>query len=260
MKTVWVVIMSILLTLSSVVRGQNQQSLNTMLLEGKKKFESEYLRWNLNGMIAAKAFMERTLAMDPKNVDALYWNGYAGYRLGIYHLYGAEKNEEAAKKYLDEAIDGLEKAINIDAHHSESLALLGTLTGMKISFNPVSGMWLGPKSNGYYDDAIKMDGNNPRAYFLKGLGKMHTPAIFGGGLDKAIPAMEQAVILYEKEKVDSNSIKPDWGFAECHMFLGQCYAANGNSDKAKEHFTQALKLNPYSRPAKEGLVKVESGK
>ncbi len=80
MKTVWVVIMSILLTLSSVVRGQNQQSLNTMLLEGKKKFESEYLRWNLNGMIAAKAFMERTLAMDPKNVDALYWNGYAGYR------------------------------------------------------------------------------------------------------------------------------------------------------------------------------------
>jgi tetratricopeptide (TPR) repeat protein len=260
MKTLMCVMMSLVLTIAAAVRGQDQNAVNTMLLDGKIKFETAYLRWNFDDMITAKAIFERALAIDPKSVDAMYWNGYAGYRLVIYNLYGAEKNEDAAKKYMEDAINVLEAAINIDAHHSESFALLGTLTGMKISFNPVSAMWLGPMSNGYYDDAIKANPDNPRAYFLKGLGKMNTPAIFGGGSDKAITAMERAVVLYEKEKVDSSSIKPDWGFAECHTFLGQCYAANSDNNKAKDHYSKALALNPYSRRAKDGLAKLENGK
>lgn len=259
MKTM-IALMSLVIAFTSSLNAQDNHTVNKMLLEGKMKFESAYLNWKSGDMISAKAIFERVLTIDPKNADAMYWNGYAGYRLVIFNLYGKEKNEELAKKYIDEAISVLESAVAADDKNSECYALLGTLTGMKISFNPISGMWLGPKSNGYYDDAIKTNPDNPRAYLLKGLGKMNTPAIFGGGLDKAIQSFEKAITLYKEEKTDSSSIKPDWGYSECHMFLADSYAANGETDKAKDHYNRSLAINPYSQRAKAGLAKLESGK
>lgn len=121
-------------------------------------------------------------------------------------------------------------------------------------------MWLGPKSNGYYEDAIKANPKNARAFFLKGLGKLRTPAMFGGGPDKALPEFEKAIALYKEQKTESESVLPDWGYTECLVFTGDAHAALKDSDKAAMYYNEALAINPDSRQAKAGLAKLASGK
>lgn len=240
--------------------AQEQNAKQAMLLEAKTKFEAAYKTWNRDEMTATKAVFDRVLAIEPENVDALYWKAYADYRLTIRSLYGSDKDEHMAEQLVEEGIKTLETAIKISPNHSESLALIGVLTGMKITFNPISGMWLGPKSNGYYEDAIKANPKNARAFFLKGLGKLRTPAMFGGGPDKALPEFEKAIALYKEQKTESESVLPDWGYTECLVFTGDAHAALKDSDKAAMYYNEALAINPDSRQAKAGLAKLASGK
>ncbi|NUM81817.1 tetratricopeptide repeat protein [bacterium] len=254
------VFLAVMFLVAARLAAQEQNAVQSMILDGKTQFEAAYKNWSRDEMINAKAIFERALAVEPENVDALYWKAYADYRLTIRSLYGSDKNEEMAEELVEEGIKTLEAAIKISPNHSECLALIGTLTGMKISFNPISGMWLGPKSNGYYDEAVKANPKNPRAFHLKGIGKLNTPAMFGGGADKAIPEFEKALALYKEQKTEASSLLPDWGYDECLTFTGNAYAALKDNDKAAIYYKEALAINPDSRQAKAGLAKLESAK
>lgn len=244
----------------SRLMAQDHNTIQSMILDGKVKFETAYKKWSRDEMVSAKAIFERALAVEPDNVDALYWKAYADYRLTIRSLYGSQKDEQMAEQLVEEGIQTLETAIKLSPNHSECLALIGTLTGMKISFNPISGMWLGPKSSGYYDDAIKANPKNPRAFHLKGIGKLNTPAMFGGGADKAIPEFEKAIALYKEQVTDSMSITPGWGYDECLTFTGNAYAELKDNEKAMTYYKEALAINPDSRQAKVAMAKLGATK
>jgi len=68
--------------------------------------------------------------------------------------------------------------------------------------------------------ATTLNANNPRIYYLQGMGMMGTPVAFGGGKDKAKPLFEKAIELYKAEK--PATFYPDWGKKQAEEALAQC--------------------------------------
>jgi len=235
---------------------------NELLTESIPLIHNGFEQWDESQMVQGKALLERALAVQADDPDVLYWIAFADYRLVIRTFYNnSQADEDKAEKLIDHALNCLEKA-NEKRPSSEAYALMGSLTGMSIQFNPISGMWKGPKSNGQFADAIKLNPENPRAYYLQGIGKMNTPEMFGGGAVKAIPSFVKAVELFEKEATAASApvTIPRWGYSECLAFLGNAYLATKDYDNAKRYFEQALAINPNARLAKNGLAKLETEK
>ncbi len=235
---------------------------NELLTGGIRLVHDGFDQGDESQMVQGKALLERALAVMPEDPDVLYWIAFADYRLSIKMIYWREGVDKAkAEKLIDNGIECLEKA-NAKKPSSEALALLGSLTGMSIQFSPISGMWKGPKSNGQFADAIKLNPENPRAYYLQGIGKVNTPEMFGGGAEKAIPSFVKAVELFEKEAANKSSApeNPTWGYSECLAFLGNAYLTIQDDVNAKKYFEQALVINPNARLAKTGLAKLEKAK
>lgn len=68
--------------------------------------------------------------------------------------------------------------------------------------------------------AMKLNVNNPRAYYLQGMSMMGTPVQFGGGKDKAVPLFEKAIVLYKDGK--KATLYPGWGQKQAEEALAQC--------------------------------------
>jgi hypothetical protein len=56
---------------------------------------------------------------------------------------------------------------------------------------------------------------------LEGQAYYFTPSAFGGGKDKAKPAFEKAISLYDSFKPQS-TIHPNWGKGTAYYFLQKC--------------------------------------
>jgi hypothetical protein len=56
---------------------------------------------------------------------------------------------------------------------------------------------------------------------MKGTGLLYTPPQYGGGKDKALPALEEAVAKFKTFK-PASSIMPHWGEARANEVLEQC--------------------------------------
>jgi len=93
---------------------------------------------------------------------------------------------------------------------------------MKISIDPATrGQKFGPLASSYNERAIELDKENPRAYLLQGTGLMYRPAAYGGGKDKALPVLEEAVSKFKSFK-PASPIMPHWGEARAISMLEQC--------------------------------------
>jgi hypothetical protein len=133
------------------------------------------------------------------------------------------QDEDKGKKdeYFDKAELLAKKADSISPDNSEIYVLKSFINSMKISVDPMTrGPQLGMQSSMLTARAIELDKENPRAYLLKGSGLMYTPPQYGGGRDKAIPVLEEAVAKFKTTK-PSNKIMPHWGEARANSMLEQ---------------------------------------
>lgn len=71
------------------------------------------------------------------------------------------------------------------------------------------------------DKAKSLDADNPRIYYLKGVGTFYTPAAFGGGAKNALPLFEQAKALFAKEN-KSSVLDPYWGTELNDYYINEC--------------------------------------
>jgi hypothetical protein len=81
-------------------------------------------------------------------------------------------------------------------------------------------MSYGVAANQALEKALKLDPNNPRLYYLKGMSLFGTPPQFGGGKDKAKPVFEKAVELYKAAK--PQELYPRWGKEKAEQMIPQC--------------------------------------
>ena len=77
------------------------------------------------------------------------------------------------------------------------------------------------KADSFLEKANKINGKNPRYYFLKGQNIFYTPVQYGGGKEKAEPFFKKANKLFIKAK-QTNGIEPMWGQETNAVMLKRC--------------------------------------
>jgi hypothetical protein len=126
------------------------------------------------------------------------------------------------QKYLDFAQQQLDEATKINSEESEIHTLQGMLYQAYIMLNPMAnGQIYSGKAHASFNDAKKLNPNNPRPYYLEALNIMHTPEEYGGGKKAALPLLSQASELFLKFK-PVNGIMPSWGEEDCEKQLQTC--------------------------------------
>ncbi|HEV7232094.1 MAG TPA: hypothetical protein VGO45_12230 [Bacteroidia bacterium] len=125
-------------------------------------------------------------------------------------------------EYCDIAEKFANKSDSISPNNSEIYALRSLIYSQRIGVNPMlRGAKFGGKSGEMNAKSKELDPNNPRPYLLQGQGKFYTPPQFGGGKDKALPILEEAVKKFETFK-PASSIAPNWGKERAKQMVEEC--------------------------------------
>jgi tetratricopeptide (TPR) repeat protein len=171
---------------------------------------------------------------------ARYAVAYAGWRLAFNPAVSSNEQNDL----LDEAERELEAAIKINPKFAEAMSLLSGVLGAKIAKSPIKGIVLGPRSGGIVDDALALEPENPRVLLSKGIGKLNTPAMFGGSDREAEALLRQALARFAAEP--AGQPWPTWGRPDAHAWLGQILAGRGDKAGARVEYEKALALAPNS--------------
>ena len=120
------------------------------------------------------------------------------------------ENSNLRDQYLDKAQKYIDTGLERAPEESELYALQGFLIPSRIMADPMTrGPELVGKLYAVLDEAEKLNPENPRPYFLKGMTLLNMPPEFGGG-----PAVAKPVLLMAKEKYDafqpSSPFSPQW--------------------------------------------------
>ena len=193
---------------------------------------------DVDGLKSAEALLERALTVAPNDPWLLHYLGFALYREATLRM---GRYREDVGPLLERADSILERSTHLAAI-PESHALRSGLLGMMIGSSPIKGMTLGPKSGAQMERAIELAPGNPRVWMLRGIGAIHTPSMFGGGLDKSEEYLKKSIDLFVNDKPQSPA--PGWGLAEAHAWLGQVYKKQGKLELARAEYQKALALEP----------------
>ena len=135
--------------------------------------------------------------------------------LPAYHAayYNSQLFWRSGKKDCTTCLDQMDKFLEVAEkvdNNSEVLALRANYYQAKLQGSPMMAPYYGPKAGNILEVALNEDPTNPRAYLLMGQNLFYTPAMFGGGADKAKPFLEKAAALFAKADKTS-TLQPAWG-------------------------------------------------
>lgn len=186
---------------------------------------------------AARQLDTNRLETLTQSADA-YDRALANYRLAI--SYNLKADNDAAENALDQAMDGMEKLTEAEPENVEAWALLGHIYGTKIGFNPMKGMYYGPKAGKSIAKAKELAPENPRVNLVSGVSDYFSPAIFGGSKTSAIKSLSAAINQY----ADDQSSGYHWGLAEAYVWRGLAQMELGESGKALNDWRAAVAIEP----------------
>jgi tetratricopeptide (TPR) repeat protein len=211
------------------------------IINVRDELDRAYSLWDLEAMMAARAGFERLLDRGGRDWLIRYYIALSDYRLIVYYLSGRE--HEKMDPYIKEAKEHLEQSIEEKPDFSESYALLAAILGMQITRNPFSGLWLGPRIGGIIAEAKKLEHDNPRIWFIEGIGAYHRPELFGGGYDNARKALLKSIEYFSTDAIDDRTL-PSWGESEAYAWLGYFEMQNNALDDARVYLERALDVDP----------------
>src|SRR6185436_18205762 len=106
---------------------------------------------------------ERIGNANPAEWLPLYYQSFSSTMIGLGQKENSKKDE-----YLDKASTLADKADSLSPNNSEIAVLQSFVNSMKITVDPMTrGQKYGMQSSMLIQKAIKLDPENPRAYFLK---------------------------------------------------------------------------------------------
>ncbi len=140
--------------------------------------------------------------------------------LRCYRMQGPEaKNIDVELNRADELLANAEV---LSPNNSELTCLKSMIATGRMMVDPMTlSQTYGPKASQLLTEAIKQNSNNPRAYLLLGQNLFYTPAMFGGGKEKAKPVIEKSVQLFETFE-PATELDPIWGKGMAASLLKQC--------------------------------------
>jgi tetratricopeptide (TPR) repeat protein len=206
----------------------------------RTQIEAAYTVGDIDRVRGARALVERALTVFPDDPLLQHYYAYALHREANL-LMGRQRAKEAEYRPLLEQADSLLERSAAKLPLAETYALRSSVLGQLIN-NPLRGMTLGPRSSSAMDRALELAPRNPRVWLLRGIGAMFTPAMFGGGVDKAEEYLRKAIALFADDRPAPPL--PAWGHAEAYVWLGQALHRQKRIDDARAAYAKALELQP----------------
>ncbi len=165
---------------------------------------------------------------------AFAYYGYIGFLF-------QEKRMGEARDLLDLMEGTLEGLLEKQPENAEILALYGTYFGLRIEVQKWKAPSYGMKSMNYINKAYALDSTH--AYVLNEKANLtyHMPAVFGGGVENAVPLLEKSVALAEANPA---YIQNNWVYLLAKGTLGKWYVEVGETAKARKLFNELLALEP----------------
>ena len=163
--------------------------------------------------------------------------GYAHY--GLAGTCIGKKEETKGTAAIEKGKTYAEKLLKQADYEDDANALLGGLTGMSIAFSPISGMFLGSKSDNYLTKALKLNAENAFALLQQGSSLYNTPRMFGGDVNAAVSTFEKAIAIFEKQNDEY-----DWIKLETMVWLGQALQNLERTDEAVAVYNKILEKEP----------------
>jgi len=186
----------------------------------------------------AGALEELRAELDTTSASDAYLAAYIDWR--IAGIQTGQGDDKAADKALKRGQIVLEELVEQTPESAEAWALLSTTYGMRIGIKPMRGMTLGRKSNAAIDKAMALEPSNPRVLLVYAIGKLNTPALWGGGFDEAMDAIDRSL----ESIATQGSGRYAWGEADAYIWRGIAEQRDGNAAAAAENFQRALAAEP----------------
>ena len=225
-------------------------------LQTTARLEKAALDGTTKELRAIRAELVRRVAAPAADGPLLrYTVAYTSYRM--VNLPDVPDNERT--ELLNDAVVQLQQVVKGNPKDAEAHALLGSVYGLQIAQSPiVRGMTLGPRASGALDRAAEIAGGNPRVVLLQGVAAFNTPAMFGGGTDKAEQLLRRSLERFNAEPADK--AWPNWGRFDAHVWLGQALLEKGDKAGARAEYDKARALAPNSGWLRYVLIPALDGK
>lgn len=131
----------------------------------------------------------------------------------LYLAWGAlEKDDwKSFDAHIEKANVALDKAEALTGKNAELLTLEAYVYQARIMRNPmVNGARFAGTIDALLAEAISLNPDNPRAYYIQGQQKFNMPSFLGGGADSALPIFETAAEKFTSFTPESE-LHPNWG-------------------------------------------------
>nr|WP_321451835.1 hypothetical protein [uncultured Carboxylicivirga sp.] len=172
---------------------------------------------SLNEMNQLAALFMRISDVEKNEWLPSYYASYAYVRT-THFMHDADSIDTA----LDQAQVLLDDLLKAKPDESELYVLQAFIYQLRIT-SPMRGYKYSSLSNQSLEKAERLNGDNPRIYYCKGNNVFHTPAMFGGGKEKAKALFEKAKLLFEAQS-QKNELLPHWGSYHNEVMLQKCLA------------------------------------
>ncbi len=224
-------------------------------LAGIAEFNSAFQSWSGERFARASDIFRKTTGREPNNATNFYWLGVAEFH-HMLQLRSTPGHDAVAETAETAALAALMTAVNLDAHHAESHALLATIYGIRIGERWLRAVTLGPRTLKHSQLALKEGPTNPRVRYLLATGEFYT-ASGAADLRKALNDFLLAEKYFTNEASGAhNPLDPRWGRSSCHTFTGLTYEKLGDHARAAECFRKSLTEHPADDLARTGLARV----
>ena len=160
---------------------------------------------------------ERIAAKEADKWEPLYYAGF-----GYVMMANKSKEASAKDKYLDLAIEKVNKGLKLAPLESELLALEGFAHMIRVTVDPaVRGQQYAPLSMQSFGKALAHNPDNPRALYLMGQMEYGTAQFFGSDTGEACSKLKAAVEKFNTYTSD-NPLAPTWGKKGALASAGRC--------------------------------------
>lgn len=233
--------------------GSPMESANS----GVEEFYAACKAWDAEGFANAAELFGKAAKQEPTSAAYKYWEGISQFhRMLQIESNPGGKESPKAKSAMEAALAAFEGALDLDANHAESHALIATIFGMKIHSNMLNAVRYGPMLQQHQKEAVRLGAKNPRVKYLLGVGLLHT-AKDDDAKRKALDTLLAAEKLFAEEATHSaDPLSPRWGSVSCRTFIGVAYKMLGRNAEAIDYFNRALAEHPSDHIARQELAAI----
>jgi hypothetical protein len=211
MKSLSIFILIIFVTLTNMINAQSPQYIAAM-----KDNVGKISKWSEAPQTLAATF-ERIAQAEKSQWLPYYYAAYAT----LIQSFG-QTTLELKDQTLDRAQSLLDAATSLQPDSSECMVMQGFLYIGRLQADPMKrAAEFSQKAQKAFDRAIKLNPENPRGYYMKGVTILNTPDFYGGGKGPAKPMLILAVAKFSTF-IPSSELAPNWGKEDCQKKLSSC--------------------------------------